>query len=407
MKKSKKTTQVQIEDKNTRQSLEDNREIVLIAVTGMSPAVLTETVWALAHPQNGSEPVIPHRVIVISTTIGRREITEALFTPHPRFGGKTVWETLRGELEKEGLKVKDRLRFGTTGDDIRVFTRPDPQTNRTLELDDIRTPEDNSAAADFILENLRALVEDPEKIVIGSVAGGRKTMSALLYACFSLIGRDCDRLTHVLVNEPYDQLREFFFPTQPGGLITHRDGGKFDPANAKIDLADIPFVHLRYAFLKELGRPPGSFMRLVDYYNENVRNQIGENIRLTINRANREFEVNGQRIQTSAKEHCVLLFLAHRVKDGEPPFGKYLEALEPLNEFRSNLIAQADPVNFSDWRSSNSLKQKFDEEDLRKVVSGLRTKLRESGGDAALFAQLLPERGKFGLNMKGSLIFIK
>ena len=36
-------------------------EIVLLAVTGMSPAVLTETIWALAHPaaDSGDEPVIP------------------------------------------------------------------------------------------------------------------------------------------------------------------------------------------------------------------------------------------------------------------------------------------------------------------------------------------------------------
>ena len=32
---------------------------VLLAVTGMSPAILTETIWALAHPTDNAEPVIP------------------------------------------------------------------------------------------------------------------------------------------------------------------------------------------------------------------------------------------------------------------------------------------------------------------------------------------------------------
>jgi len=31
----------------------DNQEVVLLAVTGRSPAVLTETIWALAHPADG------------------------------------------------------------------------------------------------------------------------------------------------------------------------------------------------------------------------------------------------------------------------------------------------------------------------------------------------------------------
>ena len=39
-------------------------EIVLLAVTGMSPAVLTETVWALAQER---PPIIPNRVVVLTT----------------------------------------------------------------------------------------------------------------------------------------------------------------------------------------------------------------------------------------------------------------------------------------------------------------------------------------------------
>ena len=39
----------------------DESERVLFAVLGMSPAVLTETVWALARE---TPPVIPHRVVV-------------------------------------------------------------------------------------------------------------------------------------------------------------------------------------------------------------------------------------------------------------------------------------------------------------------------------------------------------
>lgn len=43
----------------------DESERVLFAVLGMSPAVLTETVWALARE---TPSVIPHRVVVPSSS---------------------------------------------------------------------------------------------------------------------------------------------------------------------------------------------------------------------------------------------------------------------------------------------------------------------------------------------------
>jgi CRISPR-associated protein (TIGR02584 family) len=409
MKKKTKIRSVSREQMTEKSVDDNNSEIVLLAVTGMSPSVLTETVWALAHPIPGddSKPIIPNRVVVLTTSRGRDEIIRLLFSPNPILGGKNAWESLRESLGKEGFPVKDKLRFGKTGDDIRVFTKPNSETNETFELDDIRTPEDNEAAANFILENLRGFVDDPEKQVIGSIAGGRKTMSALLYACFSLVGRDIDKLTHVLVNEPYDQLKDFFFPAQPTGSISHRDGGKFNPAEANIQLADIPFPNLRYLFSREFGRQTGGFMRLVESCNANVKRRIGESIRLTISRNMREIEVNGQRLQLSAREHCIMLFLASRAKDGEPSFGIYKDGIDVFNEFRKGLVETAPKENLADWRFSDAIRKDFSEEDLRKCLSSIREKVRRCGGDIANLALVLPERGMLGLQIPPSLIYIK
>ena len=43
--------------------------VTLLAVTGMSPAILTETIWALAH----LEGIIPARIIAVTTTVGRNK----------------------------------------------------------------------------------------------------------------------------------------------------------------------------------------------------------------------------------------------------------------------------------------------------------------------------------------------
>lgn len=387
-----------------------------MAVTGMSPAILTETIWALAHPSAGSaeEPIIPHRVIVLTTTIGRREIESGLFGPQPRLGGRSPWEALRSALASEGLDLNGRLRFGTTADDLRVFTTADRAVGRTIELDDIRTPADNEAAASFMLEQVRGLVEDPDKMVIASLAGGRKTMGALLYACFSLIGRDTDRLTHVLVGEPFDTLREFWFPAQPGGAISKpenrnpKTAAQHDPATARIELADVPFVPLRHLFARELGRPAGGFMRLVESCRTGVRERIGQSIRLTVERSRAEADVNGSRLKLAPREHLLLLFLANRTKNSEPPFAMQKDALDALNEFREALRSEAPAQDWSDWRRADSLKATIaDDQDIRRALSSLRDKVLALGGNAAALAACLPERGRFSLDMPASLIFLK
>ena len=48
---------------------------ILLAVTGMSPAILTETVWALAHEKPA---IIPERVVAVTTITGRQAIERAL-----------------------------------------------------------------------------------------------------------------------------------------------------------------------------------------------------------------------------------------------------------------------------------------------------------------------------------------
>ena len=390
----------------------------------MSPAVLTETVWALAHEK---PPVIPDRVIVVTTAAGRDCLERDLFTPNPSFGGRTVWQALRRAILPRAPNPKSEIRNQRseirnqkspipplTLEPIRVIVAPDPATGRTRELGDLRTPADNDAAADFLLEQVRAIVENPDTRLIASLAGGRKTMGALLYACLTLVGRETDRLTHVLVNEPFDTLRGFWFPGQPGGPIAkseirnQKSEISFDPTTAVVDLADVPFVPLRNLFQRELGRPAGRFGVLVESCREQVRRAAGEGIRLVVEQSRCEIEVNGTRVKLAPREHLVLLFLVSRAKRGEPAIGAYAEAVDPLEEFREQLRASAPPNDFADWRGGEATRSKFeDDQDLRKAVSSIRDKLRSAGGNALLLAPCLPEKGRFSLSVPGPLIHLK
>jgi CRISPR-associated protein (TIGR02584 family) len=404
---------------NRKSEIENQKsEVVLLAVTGLSPAVLTETVWALAEEKPA---VIPSRVIVVTTAQGRDSLGR-LFAPSPRLGGVSPWDALRRALEARGHSLKGRLRFGQTADDIRVITAHDHATDRSVELPDLRDRADNEATADFFLEQVRSLVENPDTDLVVSLAGGRKTMGVLLYACLTLVGRETDRLTHVLVNEPFETMSDFWFPGQPEGKAAGqrlKDEGQrvkaegagsksqadWDPAMARVDLADVPFVPLRNLFARELGRKAGTFNRLVESCRSGVRRRAAEGLNVSLDPKRAELEVNGTRFKLAPAELLLLLFLARRARNHEPVYAAYKDAVDDLNAFRlEQLAARNDSF---DWRHALSLKAPWDEREIVRTVSDLRQKLRARGGDAVLLAACLPERGRCSLDVPGSLIFIK
>lgn len=388
-----------------------DQDTVLLAITGMSPAILTETIWALAH---GRESIIPDRIIVVTTSTGRRQL-DRLFDSVVEWNGLSPWSALRQALVNAGFSVEGRLRFGLTGDDIRIIATADAATGISRELPDIRSPEDNSATADFLLDQVRSLASNPDLRVVASLAGGRKTMGALLYACFTLAGRETDRLTHVLVNEPYESLPGFWFPRQPGGNLRPTGNRSdslalpgYDPAQAVVELADVPFVPLRNLFQRELGRSVGAFGRLMETCRTGIRQRSGENLRLTLQTNRCELELNTHTLEVAARDYVPLLFFARHSKQGRPPFLAYKEVLNTLNEFSREHRKSIANLPNSDARLIDALARPWnDDQELRRSLSDLRRRLRVWNNDGACLSELLPGRGRISLDIQGPQIFLR
>jgi CRISPR-associated protein (TIGR02584 family) len=267
----------------------------LIAVTGLSPAIVTETLWALAHEK---KRVLPERVVFITTRTGAEQIKQQLFTGLAAFGGTTAWEALR-----TALKARDHELIA---EDPRVICRADRKSGTAVPLDDIQTPEENDISASFILEEVRRVTMNPDTRLIASIAGGRKTMGALLHAAVTLLGRETDRLTHVLVSPPYETLPGFFFPSQPGCPVPTRDGKQsHPPAKARVQLADVPFVPLRNRF-EDLSDMPGSFSGLVRKFSKTMKEDASRPARIEISYRKKTLWVNDQPVKLRVKLLAVL-----------------------------------------------------------------------------------------------------
>ena len=177
----------------------NDKRIVLIATMGAAPAVLTETVWELAHAYKS---IIPDEIVVLSARNSVDKLRHDLLE-----GSDPVWAKLRAALTKDKIKVDGKLVFGP----MSIHVIPDASKN---EMWDLRSAEDNLLTADFMMQEIRKYSESPDVEIIASIAGGRKTMSALLLSCMSLLGRDEDKVVHVLLPEELEGGAEppFYFP---------------------------------------------------------------------------------------------------------------------------------------------------------------------------------------------------
>ena len=224
---------------------QDHPRRLLLAVTGLSPQIVTETLYALAVEQK--PPFVPTEVRLITTEEGAERAKLSLL--HPESG----W--FRRLQADYGLSP---IAFGP--EHIHVL-----KDAAGRPLGDIRSPEDNERAADTITDVVRDLTRDDDCALHVSIAGGRKTMGFYLGYALSLYGREQDRLSHVLVNAPYESHREFFYPTPRSELIhtPGPDSRPYDARDAKVTLAEIPFVRLRAGLDPKLMEGTASFSAVV------------------------------------------------------------------------------------------------------------------------------------------------
>ncbi|MDP2505802.1 CRISPR-associated ring nuclease Csm6 [Oceanobacter sp. 3_MG-2023] len=260
---------------------------LLLAVTGMSPQVITETLYALHHQHNQW----PDELCLITTAKGRDRVWQGLITD--------------GHLQALAQQL-GRPCIPLTAEQIQVV----PNAHGT-PVDDARSLEDHEALADFITHTVRNRTADPELAIHASIAGGRKTMTFYLGYAMSLFGRPQDQLSHVLVSEAYEGRADFYYPTATPQPLAQRNGdtNPLDASLAQVTLADIPFVRQRTQIndLLQSGESEGlSYRQLTRMIN------LGDspgNLRLDID----ETQANIRLIDASRNSQVLQLSLGHNL----------------------------------------------------------------------------------------------
>jgi CRISPR-associated protein (TIGR02584 family) len=234
---------------------EDRRKNILLCVAGLTPQIITETLYALIHQRE--ERV--DEIRVITTLAGRDRIMDVLLDEE------------KGKFFEfcDDFKIdRNSIRFDRTC--IYLLHRPDGAM-----LEDIRSVSDNEIAANQICEIVRKLTEEPNARIHASAAGGRKTMSVYLTAAMQLFGRAYDELSHVLVSEDFETRQDFFYKPPSARLLEVRDRKgnllkKVSTDDAEIHLADIPFIRLRGVISEWIGERGRNYGGLVERAQEDL-----------------------------------------------------------------------------------------------------------------------------------------
>ena len=330
---------------------------ILVLVSGMSPQIVTESLYALRV--KGQETFQVNRVVLITTAEGKRSAELSLLKGERHFSRFCA-----------DYGIGD-IRFDES--DIHVITTPQGQP-----LADIRSPAENELAANFITEQLRELTGDPECALHVSLAGGRKTMGFYMGYALSLFGRPQDRLSHVLVSEGFETHREFFYPTPVSRVIYNRDGRPLDAQAAEVTLAYIPFVRLRDNLPPHLLAEQTTFGEAVRW--SNLANNRGNSLKVDLGLG--LVWAHGQELRLNKTDLAFLMLFVDDVLNGDagvlaPPkkkderqdeelstglktrFLDWLEALSPGGVEHRTAEALEDGLfgNYFDVRLSNIRKE--------------------------------------------------
>lgn len=210
---------------------------IFIFAAGSTPQVITETIYALAVKR---PPVYPDEIYIITTNRGKDIIEGAL---------------LRDGVMRQLIKEYN-LPPVFLGDASFII----PKDIKGCFLEDIRDDEENKIMGDTIMSFIRDKADDPAARLHCSLAGGRKTMSFYLGAAMQLFARPWDRLYHVLVTPEFESNPDFFYKPRKDRVL-RVDGRPLNTRDAKVTLAELPFIRLRNKLQLE---PTAGFRELVE-----------------------------------------------------------------------------------------------------------------------------------------------
>ncbi len=353
---------------------------ILLCVAGLSPQVITESLYALATRE---DKFIPTEIHIITTAEGAGRIHLTLFEDDQE---EQHFYRLCADLDLNPMDIRfnaDTIhRIGRQPDDNTPLSACPAQAG----LDDIRSIGDNEAAADTITAIVRDLTADPQAAIHASIAGGRKTMGFYLGYAMSLFGREQDRLSHVLVSPPFESHNQFYYPPKKPKVLRDRNDRPIHTRDAEITLADIPFVRLRGHLDKGILGGSMSYSETVSRTQHNVNPP-----KLILDSTNKTIQCGGYSIPLAPSLFAFYTWFARRLLAGKPGIHWSQDGLE--EEYLEEYARIVGEHSAEYDNACVSLKKGMDEDFIDPKTSKINKQLEETLGKEPARPYLISKTG--------------
>lgn len=241
---------------------------ILICVTGLTPQIVTETLFCLFVKGK----ITIDEIYVLTTARGREVI---LGTDRAEQTPKT---SLKKEIKDLCTKYKIKQPSFVNNDKHIIVAKEE-----AIELPDIRSDKDNILFPNKVSLFIREKSSDPDNVLYCSITGGRKSMSVHLANALALFGREDDKLLHVLTSEE-NEFKDFY------------------PLNKNqykaLQLSEIPFVRLRSLITEEIAKEyflKKKYDEIVSYTQEQLK-IVSDTGKFILRVETKEIQFNDNRI---------------------------------------------------------------------------------------------------------------
>lgn len=293
---------------------------ILLSVIGMTPQVVTETLYAIFRE---TPERFPKEIYIITTKKGAEGVRNNLLGENGKLN-----EFFREYDIPPIVFNEDRH--------LKIIRDADGEL-----IDDARTREEQGIIADFIFNEIKKLTEldqdsTPKYRIHASIAGGRKTMTYLTGSSMNILANPEDKLSHVLVSEAFESNKDFYYPTKSKKLIRGREEGVYlDTSTAKVELSEIPLMRLRTLLNNSNGSLLTGYTHAVDEINKNLMLNP-KYLDLTVNPDTLTLTVSEKHpvilnnipvsVVLEPREYAVFMSIINKMKNGEGftiPSSKY------------------------------------------------------------------------------------
>lgn len=269
---------------------------ILVALSGLSPQVITETVFAL-YCENKT---IIDEIIILTTIEGKNRINRNIFVNKNK--GKSEYD-LKTELGRLSNIHKIPIP-ALVNNKITVLTAEDEAS----ELSDVSTSNQAKAFPELIIRVLKKQTANEFNIVHCSLSGGRKTMSFYMGMALSFFGRADDKLWHVVASKEFESSGEYF-------------PGKNSPDDV-LTLSEIPYVHLRPILAQLVNNQMNeefSFRDIVEHTQRLLKLYNSPKLKINLNASYISFGHNAP-VRISQTELLMYRFILDMKKQGKFAF---------------------------------------------------------------------------------------